>query len=198
MIYIINGFPRSGKDVFCEYVNKIMGTPVEGTIISTVDPIKNIAKQIGWDGKKTPAVRKFLSELKKLTKEFNNYPVEYVKKEVANIKKTFSYWLLEENEYAIFIMCREPEEIEELKQIFNAKTILMRRPGVEKLEQSNQSDTDVLNYKYDYEIDNSSGLYQLAEAALEFIKQESLKANITSIQIDFDGNLHSIRKKEYN
>lgn len=67
-IVIINGTGGSGKDTFvqfCSKYNKVMN-------FSSIDKVKEIARLIGWDGKKTEKDRKFLSDLKKLTTEYND------------------------------------------------------------------------------------------------------------------------------
>ena len=54
-IVIINGYGGSGKDTFVEFVskyNKVYN-------FSSVDKVKEIAKLIGWNGKKEEKDRKF-------------------------------------------------------------------------------------------------------------------------------------------
>ena len=68
-VVVINGAMTSGKDTFCEFCKDYRGNYIAS--ISTVDYIKEIASNVGWDGKKTPEARKFLSDLKDLTTEFN-------------------------------------------------------------------------------------------------------------------------------
>ena len=69
----------------------------------------------------------------------------------------------------VFIMCREPKEIERFKK-FGAKSILIRRPAVECEQQSNHADKEVLNHKYDYIIENDGTLKDLQKKAKEFLK----------------------------
>ncbi len=162
-IYIVNGFPGSGKDFFVEYAMKKIGK--EYCInISTVDNVKKIAKKCGWNGEKTPKNRKFLSDLKKLLTEWNDYPFECIKKEIHLFKDMIeSYGFDNDDNFCVFIMCRECEEIYKLQQYFNAKTILIQdlcknEEEQEKI-QSNSADEGVMNYQekygYTYTLQNS-------------------------------------------
>ena len=78
-IIVINGKGGVGKDTLCEITKKYYRT----VIVSSIDPIKNIANQIGWDGTKDPKSRKLLSDLKRLCIEYNDFPTRYLVKEVC-------------------------------------------------------------------------------------------------------------------
>lgn len=163
----------SGKDSFCYRIKEIMGNRYVH-VISTVDIIKDIAFNLGWDGKKTPKDRKFLSDLKDLLTEWNDIPFKYVKNKIKSIENTFEYYDVDFDISAIFIMCREPKEIERLKKELNAKTILVRRAEAEAKQSSNHADSEVFNYNYDIIIDNNGTLLDLTHKALDFIESEQL------------------------
>ncbi len=59
------------------------------------------------------------------------------------------------DEEIMFIHIREPEEIERAKIFFNAKTLLIKRVGLQNIK-TNYSDANVDNYNYDYEIENTT------------------------------------------
>ena len=59
-IIIINGYAGVGKSTFVEMCKKDYLV----TELSTIDPIKDIASKIGWNGQKEPKDRKFLADLK--------------------------------------------------------------------------------------------------------------------------------------
>ena len=61
MIYIVNGFPGSGKTTFEKYVKLLVKDNIAVYTMSTIDIVKHIATGLGWDGVKTAADRKFLS-----------------------------------------------------------------------------------------------------------------------------------------
>lgn len=170
-VVVINGFPRSGKDTFVKFCKKILGP--FGHSISTVDFVKELAIQCGWDGIKSPENRKFLSDLKDLLTEWNDVPWKKVEEEYNCIKtKCFQYGL-NDSDFFLFIHSREPEEIERFKEEYGAVTVLVDRQEV-KGEQSNHSDADVMNYSYDYIINNNSTLEDLQAQAATFIESVKL------------------------
>ena len=146
-VYIINGAPGSGKSTFCQKVIDIVGKNW-GYELSTVDLVKEIATDLGWNGEKTLKNRKFLSDLKDLLTEWDDIPFKHTVKQVKMIKEYFDNYNLDSDEAAIFINCREPNEIERLKKALNAKTVLVRRTKAENVAVSNHADANVLNYKY--------------------------------------------------
>lgn len=188
-VYIINGAPGAGKSTFCEKVIDIVGKNW-GYELSTVDLVKEIATDLGWNGEKTLKNRKFLSDLKDLLTEWNDIPFKHITKQVRLIKEYFDSFNLDSNEAAIFINCREPEEIERLKKALDAKTILIRRDKAENSPISNHADANVLNYKYDIEIRNNGDLRELAYLALDFIEKEELHFDFyKNLEIDIFGNI---------
>ena len=162
-IVIINGTGGSGKDSFvtmCQNYAKVMG-------VSSVDKVKHIAKLIGWDGGKTDKDRKFLSDLKMLTVEYNDMPFNSIKEAVENFKKSDSQIL--------FIHIREPEEIKKAVKAFGAKTLLIKRAGQQNIT-TNSSDANVDNYNYDYVIENIT-LKNLEQNAESFVGKILKSAN---------------------
>lgn len=163
-IIIINGTGGSGKDTFvdfCSKYSKVMN-------FSSIDKVKEIAKLIGWDGKKTEKDRKFLSDLKRITTEYNDMSFNSIVNAVAQFEDS--------NNEILFIHIREPEEIQRAAIIFHAKTLLIKRIGLSNI-QSNYSDASVDNFSYDYIIENTS-LDKLDKAAMKFINEISKKAKI--------------------
>lgn len=172
-VFIINGVPMSGKTQFCSfcqaYAQNFGGLCIS---ISSVEIVKQIAKELGWDGLKTPKDRKFLSDLKKLLIDWNDIPYKVVQNTIMSNYQTWIRNGQSENNIIFFVHCREPEEINKYVERLGAKTIIVRREEVEKLEQSNTSDSEVLNYNYDIEIDNSGDIDNLNNKAIEFINNE--------------------------
>ena len=153
-IVIINGTGGSGKDTFVSFVNKYNKV----YNFSSIDKVKEIAKEVGWDGGKTEKDRKFLSDLKKLTTEYNDMAFNSIKDAVNRFNNT--------DEEIMFIHIREPEEVDRAKNAFNAKTLLIKREGLDLIK-SNFSDANVENYNYDYIINNTT-LEDLEEKAKNF------------------------------
>jgi len=157
-VFIINGSGGVGKDTFVEMVSKVVPT----INYSSVDKVKLIAKQIGWDGvSKTDKDRKLLSDLKALTTEYNDMSFNCLKHTVSN-------FLTISGASCLFLHIREPEEIKRAVQEFNAETILVKRDSTQAIK-TNISDANVDNYDYDYIINNSGTLEDLEIEARKFV-----------------------------
>lgn len=166
-IFVINGSGGVGKDTFVELVSvelndrlKRFHTTVN---FSSVDKVKEIAKEIGWDGKKTERDRKFLSDLKILTSQYCDMPFQSMRSKVDEFRS-------EEESLFLFLHIREPDEILRATKEFDAKTILVVRDSVKHIT-SNMADENVFDYKYDYIIENNSDLLELRSEAKKFISQ---------------------------
>ncbi len=155
-IIVINGTGGSGKDTFVEFVSKYKKV----FNFSSIDKVKEVARVIGWEGKKTEKDRKFLSDLKKLTTEYNDMAFNSIKDAVQKFYSS--------DEEIMFIHIREPEEIERAVSKFNAETLLIKREGLENIS-SNYSDANIDNYAYDYYIYNTT-LENLEKQAYDFVK----------------------------
>ena len=166
-IVVVNGFPQVGKDEFVRCCLSELGA--FGKLISTVDFVKEIAARCGWDGTKTPQNRKFLSDLKDLLTNWGDVPYKKTLQEIDMFKFDLNCWNVPDKG-VVFIMCREPEEIERFERELNAKSVLIRRASVEFEQQSNHADSEVLNHKYDYIIENNSTVDELKEKAKGFLK----------------------------
>ena len=163
--FIVNGKPCSGKDTFVNFCLEELGA--FGKLISTVDFVKKIAIKCGWDGTKDPKNRKFLSDLKDLLTNWGDVPYTKTLQEIKLFYYDLEYYDIEDNG-VVFIMSREPEEISRFEKELGAKSILIRRNAVEFNEQSNHADSEVLNHKYHYIIDNNGTLEELKIKAKEF------------------------------
>ena len=170
-VIVVNGFPGVGKDQFVQFCTEEIGDE-KVLNISTVDYVKTVALGLGWDGVKTPESRRFLSELKRILKEWRDVPYQ---KTMQDINTWAAYtsdllWITRSDLW-VFIHTREPEEIARFQRELGAYTILIRRPEAEDRVYSNSSDSDVLNFKYDCVIDNSGTLDDLRTAAIAFVKE---------------------------
>lgn len=156
-VIIINGTGGSGKDTFVEFCAEF----AKVTNISSVDLVKEAAQiLVGWNGEKDEKSRKLLVDLKKLSIDYNDAPAKYIKSKYEKFQKSDSEFL--------FIHIREIEEIIKIKEMLNAKTLLVTNPRV-ALITSNTSDGNVYNYTYDYEIKNEGTLEDLEQKAKEFV-----------------------------
>lgn len=166
-IFIINGGGGVGKDTFVELISVELNDSMKKlhTVInfSSVDKVKEIAKLIGWNGKKTEKDRKFLSDLKILTSKYCDMPFESMKSKVK-------HFINDEEARVLFLHIREPEEIKRAVKEFNAKTILVTSKRVKHIT-SNIADKNVLNYDYDFVIKNDGTMEELNNKAKEFAKE---------------------------
>lgn len=175
MIFIVNGCPSAGKTTFESMVAEKLG-PAWCLMLSTIELSKQIAIELGWNGLKTSKDRKFLSDLKKLLTEWNDLPIKYIKQEINNYYTEITQYGIDYfDRIVIFIDCREPDEIERLCTELGAKSICIRNHAAEAINEKmalNDSDSNILNYKYDIEISNDGSLEDLRQAVDLFIKQE--------------------------
>ena len=182
-VVIVNGMPGCGKTTFqkicdeiCDPFKKVQGFAPNHILavdsMSTVDFVKHIAMRCGWNGEKTPKNRKFLSDLKALLTEWDDVPYKKIKGWVSS--RTFGNEFVD---WILFVDCREPAEIQKLKEGLNATTVLIRRESIENAETSNASDANVFDYDYDLTIWNEFGLDELevmAKAFIDYMKKEEV------------------------
>ena len=172
-VVVINGRPCVGKSEFerlckeqCNLFNRVRGFQPDRDLLvditSTVDFVKEVATMCGWDGTKTLENRKFLSDLKDLLTNWDDIPFKTIEHR-ANTLPSITDWIM-------FVDCREPAEIQKLKEKLNATTVLIRRESVESNETSNHADAGVFEYNYDLTIENNSDIINLEKKAKEFIE----------------------------
>ena len=167
-VVIVNGKPESGKTIFENICKEILGHAYCEQR-STVDKIKEIAREGGWNGKKELRDRKFLSDLKDLFTNYNDMPLRDVCNYLRGWEADLAYWEVGDHPHVLFVDDREPEHIERLKQELGAKTLLIKRPSVENQETSNHADANVDNYRYDYILMNDGDLAHLKAEAHRFV-----------------------------
>jgi hypothetical protein len=162
-VVIVNGMPCTGKTTFQEICrDKLKDLRWCTAIKSSVEWVKEVATFCGWDGTKTDKNRKFLSDLKSLLSEWDDAVVKRLVDVVNGYYYTGCDWV-------VFIDIREPYEIERAKEVFNATTLMVRRPEVEDATYSNTSDMGVFAFGYDYTVWNDEDLARLELEADKFI-----------------------------
>ena len=108
---MISGSGGMGKSTFVSLCNQFNDKVVE---VSTVDEVKRIGIECGWDGTKTERNRAFLSDLKDLLEKWNNVPNKKIDEYIEN-----------HPEEIIFVNAREPHNIQYYKDKYNAITVLV-------------------------------------------------------------------------
>lgn len=165
-IIILNSKGGAGKDTFFKFCKEILGDCTYH--ISTVDCVKDLAMELGWNGEKTLRDRRGLSNLKDLMTMWGDIPYQDVKSEISDI---IYEWMNGGEDFGvIFVDCREPDEIYRFNQELGAQSLLIVRDSL-PTNYGNHADDDVFNYKYDYVIDNNGSLEDLKEAAKTFINE---------------------------
>ena len=163
-VIVINGRGGVGKDTLCAFAAK------EYTVrnVSSITPVKELAARCGWGGEKTDRARKFLSDLKALLIEYNDYPTTWALAEYEQF--------LAGDEQIMFLHIREGAEIDKFVRGTNgrARTLLIRRSSHHVGAYGNASDDLVEAFNYDYTFDND---LPLEKAEGEFL---SLLARILS------------------
>lgn len=173
-IFIINGSGGVGKDTFVKTVGKF----IDVKNYSSVQPMKDAAKLLGWNGGKTEKDRKFLSDLKVLASKYNGCTY------YNNILKQIQEFLNDKDNTALFIHMREPKDIDNIISTYNEvinfkgdynpiETILVIRDSVKDIE-SNIADAGVNDYEYDFIIDNSGTLLELENIVIDLIEKYNL------------------------
>ena len=165
-VIIVNGRGGVGKDSFVNFFTETAGKQYVLNI-STVDYIKDVARELGWRGDKDNLSRKFLSDLKDMATYWADKPFQDVLKRTEIFYNELQAYGVEDNGF-VFIHCREPKEIQRIKESFPylVFTLLIRRAGDKNY--GNHADDEVENYNYDFYIDNNSSLTDLSAAAQKF------------------------------
>lgn len=181
MVIIINGRGGCGKDTLIESLGSQIKIPNENLKTecyhdvrntSSIDIIKKIARQGGWNDDKSNKGRKLLHELKKAFTEYNDLPLNDVKQKI-----TFYTKVDEEKghyETVCFVHIREPEEIEKAANAFEelgikTATLLVTRDKTNAHAYGNHADDDVDNYNYDYVFDNNRNIEESQAMFKDFI-----------------------------
>lgn len=160
-IIIINGYPEAGKDTFIEKCG--IFTPVYNVHAS--DPVKKALEILGWKGTKTSEVRDMLARLKDASDAQFNTTHNYIVRKVVSI-------LTKASEGIVFIHVREPGDIAFFKDIFQAESLLIYRPGWPGTKQTNHNDANVELCTYDITIYNDGTLDELQEKARLFVSED--------------------------
>lgn len=162
-ILAINGAPGSGKTTFENMLKTRMGAYYCSR--STIDRVKEIAAKCGWDGTKTLENRKFLSDLKDLLTNYNDGPMQDIIRCLNNFEDDLRLHHVEGQPHIFCSDVREPAGLQRFKDELGAITILIRRTAAEESKTSNHADAEVLNFNYDFIIENNDTLEELKEKA---------------------------------
>lgn len=155
-VIVINGHAEAGKDTFVEFCSNYMET----YLLSTVDIVKEVYRMFGWDGEKTDEARKWLSDAKDFFTTNGDLIWKSINKEIDEIIENSP-------NTTIFVMVREPEEIQRYVDYLDAITVLVDRDGHIP---DNHADQNVYDFDYDVIIHNDGTLEDLDIVAKWFCK----------------------------
>lgn len=153
-IIVINGMGGVGKSTFISLCHEIDPRVIE---TSTVDFVKQIALQAGWNGVKDQKGRRLLSDIKDALERYDDVP-----------NKKIDEFIQSHPDNIIFINAREPHNIQHYKDKYNAITVLVTNLNA-KTVHGNHADENIYDYNYDIHIDNSGTLEQLKKVAKVFL-----------------------------
>ena len=180
-IFIVNGAATSGKSTFELMCNDYCFQKHSDKLVieSIINPVKCLVSNITvsdlWDGSKDPKSRKFLSDLKDLVTEYNNYPM---RKTIEEVDIMTEYY----DSPAAFIDMREAADIDKFKElygdVYGIQTVIIRRPGdtVAAETSNNHADRDVFKYNYDIVVWNQGSLDDLNVKAEHFVDKYIYKS----------------------
>lgn len=161
LLIIINGEAGSGKDTFIDFCREykrkyIPELPIHNYHRS--DYAKRMLQRMGWNGNKTPEVRKLLADM-----------VDFG--ETTGFNTTNLYASVINSEGLIFYHIRDPKTIEKVVNHYKGTstpvlTIFIRR-DVDKVEADRWGKED---YKYDFVISNDKSLDAFEEEAMKFMR----------------------------
>lgn len=165
----------SGKDSFvkaCQNINPTIQN------ISSIEYVKQVAHELGWDGIKDTKGRRFLSDLKMALSAYNDAPFIMTIKDIEDYDK----------DATVFVHIRESDDIDKYKAYFEhngdiVTTVLINNSRVKPIA-SNFADADVYNSSYDWIIDNEGTLDDLAQTATFFLKNFEKEIKKRSNNID--------------
>ena len=160
LVVVINGAGGVGKDTMCGFAAQ----EYKVRNVSSVDPIKAIARMAGWDGDKSDKSRKMLSDLKMLFTQYNDLCLRYITEQYGQF--------LTGDEQVMFVHIREPEEIARFVAVApeHIKTLLITNSAKEQHVYQNASDDNVSEFDYDAVYDNKLSLEETEKAFLDFFR----------------------------
>lgn len=159
IVVVINGIGGVGKDTVCDIVSKFYSTEN----VSSITPIKELARVGGWNGEKTLSARRLLSDLKLAFNRYNDLSYQY-------IMKKYNCFVENNTAQILFVHIREPEEISRFMNSISIPrlTLLIKSGSENNPIYGNPSDDNVEDFPYDYVYENNKPLEELEQNFMDF------------------------------
>lgn len=169
MIVLIGGRAGEGKSTFANFCRTFILSEknTSSMLVPFAAKVKEVAFDIGWDGKKDDRGRRLLQEIGKIGREYDldiwaKHVVNYIKDNHADI---YEYHFIDD--------WRFPNEAKVIKEHFHPVVLVrMRRPekehslyGTALYNDISEASLPDENSYYDYVIDNSGNLEELKTKA---------------------------------
>ena len=154
-VIVINGMGGVGKSTFVSLCREIDPRVIE---TSTIDFVKEVALQAGWDGVKDEDGRRLLSDIKDALERYDDVP-----------NKKIDEFIQSHPDNIIFVNAREPHNIAYYQKKYGAISVLVTNPNASKV-QGNHADENVNDYEcYDFIIRNEKTIVELKNKAEIFM-----------------------------
>jgi hypothetical protein len=179
-IYILNGMGGCGKDTFASFLSEVCGV----FKYSSIDRVKQIAYECGWDGGKTEKDRKFLSDLKCLLTDYNDLPFNDVRNRIEEFMFDEDKFVMQFIADNINLLIKRGKLVFEDLYLLGEQEILnmLKKENISTCIETNASlkDTEKLIDAVDYMIadfksPNKEILKSVTGADIEIIKENLLK-----------------------
>lgn len=185
-VLIVNGVAQSGKDTFIDALANDGRYEVFKT--SIINPVKELAFKVGWDGNKADTERRFLSDLMEILDEYNGYPANEV---LSEVDAWFTDKLYEDQvgkpaavanthqakPLVACIVARQPKHIELFKKFYQdlnvpVSTVLIERKMALKQVPNNMADRAAAesHYVYDTVIHNDGSRSMFERVAFQVLE----------------------------
>lgn len=172
VVFLLSGKAGSGKDTFAEFVSDYATLVGKKCLrIAYADSVKDIAYQLGWDGKKDERGRKLLQVIG--TEAGRAYcPTIWIDKAIEKLR------IAQESGVDIVCItdCRYPNEIERMKAldwiVGKVVSVRIERPGAGAGENANHiSETSLDDWQFDYTVQNDGWLLSYREKIFNLLEE---------------------------
>lgn len=177
-VLLISGKSASGKDQLAQYIKELLEQQNKRVLtIHFADPIKHFLRDYyDWDGKKDERGRYLMQHLGTDTvrKQFPNYWAVIVSKFIAATQEDWDYVLIPDLRFPNekYIVEKYNDDVINIRiNRLNEDGTYYINPNITEAQSQHPSECAMDNYAFDYMVDNSGDLADLAKNAIELVKE---------------------------